>query len=86
MQRKCFTNALGFSLFSSKCNGEFLYTNRSPFGIIFTYQRVTTKTEIFVLPTNAHRKTDVPVSPFAILHFSGISFYVLTVFWFLLLR
>jgi len=74
-----------FYLFSSECNGEFLYTNRSPLGIIFTNQRVTTKTEIFVLLTNAHQKTESPVSQFAILCFSGISFYVLTVFYFVFL-
>ena len=73
-------------LFSPANAGEFLYTNRSPLSIILTNQTVTTQTEIFVLLTNAHRKTDVPVSPFAILHVSGISFYVLTVFGFVLLR
>ena len=30
-----------FSLFSSECNEEFLYTNRRPLSIIFTNQRVT---------------------------------------------
>ena len=60
-----------FSLFSSKCNGEFLYTNRSPLGIAFDIQIVTTKTEIFVLLTNAHQKTESPVSPFAFLHSCG---------------
>ena len=75
-----------FSLFSSECNEEFLYTNRRPLSIFLDNQIVTRKSEIFVLLTNAHRKTDVPVSPFAILHFSGISFYVLTVFCFALLR
>ena len=67
--KKILQNCHCFSFFSSKCNGEFLYTNRSPLGIIFTNQRVTTKTEIFVLLTNAHQKTDVAVSPFAILYF-----------------
>ena len=57
--KKILQNYHCFSLFSSKCNGEFLYTNRSPLGIIFTNQRVTTKTEIFVLLTNAHQKKKV---------------------------
>ena len=48
--------------------------------IFFDNQRVTRKFEIFVFITNAHRSIDVAVSPFAILCFSGISFYVLTVF------
>ena len=84
--KKILQNCHCFSFFSSKCNGEFLYTNRSPWGIAFDIQIVTTKTEIFVFITNAHQKTESPVSPFAILHFSGISFYVLTVFCFALLR
>ena len=67
--KKILQNRHCFSLFSSKCNGEFLYTNRSPLSIIFTNQRVTTKTEIFVLLTNAHQKTESPVSPFAIFDF-----------------
>ena len=58
-----------FSLFSSKCNGEFLYTNRSPWGIAFDIQIVTTKTEIFVLLTNAHQSIDIAVSPIAVLDF-----------------
>ena len=79
MQRKYFKTAIVF-LFSQANAGELLYANRSPLSIVFTNQRVTTKTEIFVLLTNAHQKTESPVSPFAILHFSDISFYVLTVF------
>ena len=69
--KKILQKSLWFSFFSSKCNGEFLYTNRSPLSIIFANQRVTTKTEISVLLTNAHQKTETPVSPFAFLHFCG---------------
>ena len=39
--KKILQNCHCFSLFSSECNGEFLYTNRSPLGIIFDNQRVT---------------------------------------------
>ena len=67
--KKILQNCHCFSLFSSKCNGEFLYTNRSPWGIAFDIQIVTTKTEIFVFNTDAHQRTDIAVSPIAIFDF-----------------
>ena len=79
-------NSLWVSCFSNECNGEFRFTNCRPLDFFLYNKRVTRKSEIFVFITNAHQSIDIAVSPIAVWCFSGISFCVLTVFYFMFLR
>ena len=64
-----FENSLFFSCFSNECKGEFCFANHRPLSIFFDNQRVTKQSEIFVFNTDAHQRTDIAVSPIAILDF-----------------